>query len=570
VCVGQAGAYFALRGDLSTSLLSGLTLAMALLPEEFPVVLTVFLALGAWRLSRFGVLTRRMPSIEMLGRIVTFAAVVAQLVAPAAPPAGAGPRVVARAALACEIDPFDPGAGDRRRAGRGRAVRKTWTLERDHPLWRFLAVCHVWRSPDGRRMIAIKGASERVLQLCGSTSEMMVVEESSRKGRRVLAVAEAPWEGVLQADPTKYSFRLVGLLQLADPLRASVPSAVEQLRRAGIRVAMITGDFPGTALNIARQAGIDGGAALTGEQVASMDVPTLSDTVRRPRFNVAPRATPSMRLVQAFRAAGEVVAMTGDGVNDAAALKAAHIGIAMGRRGTDVAREAASLVLLGGRVRIDRPRRAGEGVYENIRSAMSYLVSSTCRRRDGGRPVLRGPWSCSRSVVFLEFIIDPACTPFRAEATRPFDGATATSQEPLFDSMLAIAVVVGAITLASVLLAYAWAVRSDGWPRAGRSLSAMVLGNLSLLSARSGVEPSSGPSRSDPAMWWILGAAGSALALVLYVPAFASVFRFSAPNTAGLAVALASSAFAMLACEAFKLLRAVPATSARPDTPISV
>src|SRR5581483_8440534 len=318
-----AGFSMAKGGDVLSGVLAGVTLAMAILPEEFPVVLTIFLALGAWRIARRGVLTRRMPAIEMLG---------------------AAPRAVAAtlldaAAFACELHPFDP----MDRAVLDAAARETpaiaarraqWTLERDYPFGSaFLAMCHAWRSPANEARVVVKGAPETVLPLCDLDDEaraaaLAQAAGAAARGLRVLAVGEAAWrEPGWPDDPARYRFRWLGFVALADPLRASVPEAVALCRRAGIRVVMITGDHAATARAVAQQAGIpiDAGV-LTGADLARMDDAALAAAAGR--VCVFARIVPEqkLRLVAAYKAGGEVVAMTGDGVNDAPALKAAHIG----------------------------------------------------------------------------------------------------------------------------------------------------------------------------------------------------------------------------------------------------
>ncbi|HEX5091191.1 MAG TPA: HAD-IC family P-type ATPase, partial [Burkholderiales bacterium] len=350
LCLALAAAYGLARGDWLGGVLGGLTLAMAILPEEFPVVLTVFLALGAWRISRHGVLTRRMAAIEMLGAATVLCVdKTGTLTENRMALVDTPPPVADLAALACEADAIDPmekaivaAAGPA-----AREVRGMWRLERDYPFRDdFMAMCHVWRSPAGERRIAVKGAPESVLPLCGRMDAIEEARAAASLGLRLLAVAEGRCEGELPEDPRGIAWRFAGFAKLADPLRGSVPEAVAQCRRAGIRVVMVTGDFPGTALHIARQAGIEAHEALTGEQIRAMGDAALAAAVRRADVFARVRPEQKLRLVQALREAGEVVAMTGDGVNDAPALKAAHIGIAMGGRGTDVAREAAALVLL--------------------------------------------------------------------------------------------------------------------------------------------------------------------------------------------------------------------------------
>ena len=563
--------YALTRGDWLAGVLAGLTLAMAILPEEFPVVLTVFLALGAWRISSQGVLARRMPTIEMLGAATVLCVdKTGTLTENRMSVLDTPPAVTDVAALACEIDAFDPMEKAIVEAAGAEALglRRTWRLERDYPFSdRFLAVCHVWRSPEGARRIAVKGAPETVLRLCGAMRAMTQVREFSDKGRRVLAVAEASWEGTLPEDPSAYPFRFLGLLMLADPLRAAVPDAVAQCRRAGIRVVMITGDFPGTALNIARQAGIDGERALSGDEIAAMDGAALAAAVKEVSVFARVRPEQKLRLVEAYRGAGEVVAMTGDGVNDAPALKAAHIGIAMGKRGTDVAREAAALVLLEDDFgSIVRTIRLGRRIYENIRNAMRYLVS--VHMPIAGMsflPVaLGGPlFLFPVHVVFLEFVIDPACTlVFEAERTEAgaMQRPPRDPREPLFNlGMLAASVALGMTMLAGVLAAYWWAVqtgRDEGAVRA-IAFAAIVVGNLALLFSmrsreRTVVQTLREP---NPALWWIAAGALAGLGAAIYIPGVASLFRFSPLGAPELAAAALAGVAGVLWHEFWKLAR---------------
>jgi len=557
------------RGDWLAGVLGGLTLAMAILPEEFPVVLTVFLALGAWRISQHGVLTRRMPAIEMLGAATVLCVdKTGTLTENRMTVVDTPQAVIDIAALACEVDLFDPmekaivaaaGAGAQR-------VREAWRLESDYPFGdEFLAVCHAWRSPQGGLRVAIKGAPETVLALCGRMDAIEEVRRAAGEGLRLLAVAEADWEGALPEDPRRYRFRFAGFVRLADPLRASVPEAVAQCRRAGIRVVMITGDFPGTALHIARQAGIDAGEALSGDQIAGMDDAALAQAVRRVNVFARVRPEQKLRLVQAYRSAGEVVAMTGDGVNDAPALKAAHIGIAMGSRGTDVAREAAALVLLQDDFgSIVRTVRLGRRIYENIRNAMRYLVSvhvpiagmSFLPLALGG-PLFLLPVH----VVFLEFVIDPACTlVYEAERTEAgaMERPPRDPQEPLFNlRMLATSFALGATMLAAVFAAYWWALDSGRSEAGARTIAfaAIVSSNLALLFATRSRNRTVLATLREPnaALWWITLGALAALAAAIYVPAAAAIFRFSPLGAAELMVAAAAGIAGVAWIELLKL-----------------
>jgi Ca2+-transporting ATPase len=571
LCVAVALTYFATRGDTLGAILAGLTLAMALVPEEFPVVLTVFLALGAWRISRRGVLTRRMPAIEMLGAATVLCVDKTGTLTENRMTVTQTPQhVVDVAVLACEIDPFDPMDRAIVAAGTQQVLekRKKWKLERDYGLsGAFLAMCHAWRSPSGLVVVA-KGAPETLLRICGRMEKMPEVERAAARGLRLLAVAEAHWQALPLEDPAAYPFRFVGFVALSDPLRASAPGAVALCRRAGIRVVMITGDHPGTALEIARQAGIAAQAALTGAEISAMDDAQLARAVETVSVFARVRPEQKLRLVAAYKTAGEVVAMTGDGVNDAPALKAAHIGIAMGSRGTDVAREAAALVLLEDDfAAIVDTVQLGRRIYENIRNAMRYIISVHVPTAGMSFLPLVFGWPLVLfpvHIVFLEFVIDPACSiVFEAEESdaKAMDRAPRDPAARLFDArMIALSVLVGATLLAAVFALYSWAVASGRSEDEVRALTfaAIVAGNLALIFVnrsyqRTGIAMLCAP---NAVLWGIAAATLGALALAIYAPPVALVFRFAPLSAGDLAIALAAGVAGVLWLELWKLSRA--------------
>jgi len=405
-----------IKGDWLQALLAGIALAMALLPEEYPVVLTVFPALGARRLSKEGVLTRRINAVETLGATTVLCSdktgtltenrmTVTHLAAGgvdlverlALESLTEGPlpesfhALVEVAILDSVVDPFDPMEKAFHQLGE-RFLSDTEHLHHD---WRLVqtyalspalrAMSHVWAaSSDGVQTVATKGAPEAVMDLCHLDDAQRsriasVVDELAAEGLRVLAVARGTFAGQeWPADEHGFDFEFVGLLGLADPVRAEVPAAVAECRAAGIRVVMITGDYPATARAIAHQAGLAerDGDVLTGDEIAA-----LSDEALRERMatvSVCARIAPEqkLRIVQALKARGDIVAMTGDGVNDAPALRAAHVGVAMGGRGTDVARESASLVLIDDNfASIVATVRLGRRIFDNLRKAMSYILA---------------------------------------------------------------------------------------------------------------------------------------------------------------------------------------------------
>ncbi len=555
LCVVLMLMYVMARGGWLPGILAGLTLAMAILPEEFPVVLTVFLALGAWRIARHGVLTRRMPAIETLGSATVLCvdktgtltenrmAVAEVLPGPGASTAG----VLEAAALACEPEAFDP--MERAiidAAGPGAAgLRAHWHLEHDYPLTHdFLAVCHAWVGPEGTRRVVVKGAAEVVLALCGKAGDAAAqgeVQEAAGRGLRMLGVAEAEWpQGDWPEDPRTFAFRWLGFVGLADPIRREVPAAVAECRRAGIRVVMVTGDHPGTAMAIARNAGIACEAGvLSGTDIAAYDDAALADAVRRVSVFARIRPAQKLRLVEAFRAAGEVVAMTGDGVNDAPALKAAHIGVAMGKRGTDVAREAAALVLVDDDFgSIVTTVRLGRRIYQNIRNAMRYILAVHVPTAGMAfLPILMGGpvFLFPVHIVFLEFVIDPACSiVYEAEEGDAdlMDQPPRDPAEPLFNAnMLLVSFALGLSALAAVVVTYAWALgsgRSEGEVRAIAFASIACCNLLMIHATRSRVlSLFSALGRPNAALWWVTGGTLAALAAAIYVPPVAGLFRFA-------------------------------------------
>ncbi len=549
-CALLVGSLGLARGDWLRALLAGLTLAMALLPEEFPVVLTIFHAFGAYRISKSHVLARRVPAIEALGaatvlctdktgtltvnamRIVRLEGDLAESAVdvpttglPALPEAVHG--VVEYGILASQPDPFDPMEAAFHELG-GRALDGTehlhagWRPLREYPLSpELLAMSHVYatsssgdagdageaaRAPTEpeRFLIAAKGAPEAVFDLCHLDAPALAAVRArtsamASQGLRVLAVARAELDQAPLPDVQHdYEFRFVGLVGLLDPVRAEVPAAVAECRAAGIRVIMITGDAPETAAAIGRAIGLDrglengleGARVVTGAELDRMSDDALRDVVRT--ASIFARVVPEqkLRLVRALEANGEIVAMTGDGINDAPALKAAHIGIAMGKRGTDVAREAAALVLVDDNfASIVTALRLGRGIYENLKKAMAYVIAVHVPIAGMallpplvGLPMILAP----THVAFLELVIDPACSlAFEAEPADPgaMRAPPRAPNTPLFDRAVIVwSILQGLSVLAADLAVYSIS-RTHLGEEAARTLAfvALVAGNLGLI-----------------------------------------------------------------------------------------
>ena len=594
------------NGDWLAAILAGITLAMAILPEELPVVLTLFLALGAWRMARHQVLTRHVPALEMLGSATVLCVDktgtitqnrmrLAQLCVDA--DAGRQTHVLGLAGqaglpeafhmllefsmLASHRDPFDPmeqaikAATTENLAGTEH-VHVDWTLIDDYPLSpELLAMSRVWQSPDqSSYVIAAKGAPEAVFDLCHLDAARIAglttaVQALAEQGLRVLGVARAAFRpGELPAQQHDFEFAFLGLIGLADPVRAAVPAAVAECRAAGIRVVMITGDYPATATNIARQAGLQAPERnLTGAALAALGDTELRALVRE--VNVYCRAVPEdkLRIVAALKANGEVVAMTGDGVNDAPALKAAHIGIAMGGRGTDVAREAADLVLLDDDfASIVTAVRFGRRIFDNLRKAFVFIIAVHVPIVGMSLlPVLLGwpPLLFPVHVLFLQLIIDPACSiAFEAEPEDP-DSMRRPPRPPgasLFDrGTTLLGAMQGVMVLAILLAGCAWALRQGASSEQARALAftILVLASVALIfCSRSRSKSFAAALRvSNPALWWISGAAVALLALVLSIPMLRELFKFGPLGLTQLAIALLAGAACLGGAELLKRVR---------------
>ncbi|HPH13549.1 MAG TPA: cation-translocating P-type ATPase [Burkholderiaceae bacterium] len=519
---------------LLDSLLSGIALAMAILPEEIPVILTVFLALGAWRISKQHVLTRRVSAVEALGAITVLAVdktgtltlnrmEVAELATSdsqftpdrASSMNESFHALTEFAMLATPGDPFDPMEkaiqqfGHRWLAGTehvhdGRMPEFEYALSTD-----ILAMTRVFASVSPQEhLLATKGAPEAVADLCHLSDESRndirrQVEAMAARGLRVLGVARGRWLGApaladsLPAWPLSqhdFDFEFLGLVALADPPRPEVPAALAECRRAGVRVIMMTGDHPATARAIARQVGLsDRPEVLTGVEIEAMDDTTLRE--RLMQVDLCARLQPAhkLRLVRVLRAAGEVVAMTGDGVNDAPALKAADVGVAMGERGTDVAREAAALVLLDDSfASIVAAIKQGRRIDDNIRKATRFvfavhvpIIALTLIPILVQWPVLLMPVH----IAMLQLLIDPACSIiFEADSESP--GLMSRPPRPATDSPFASgplghAVLQGMGVAIVLLIGQAWLLGQGSSAQHARSVvfGVLVLSVLLLILA---------------------------------------------------------------------------------------
>ena len=593
--------YGVIRGEWLHAVLAGLTLAMAIIPEELPVVLTLFLGLGAWRLSREKVLARNIAAVELLGAttvlcvdktgtLTTNRMVLSKLFCDGASYAIADAKnesfpetfhsLLEYAVLASHRRAFDPMEtaitdGGKLLLDNTEHLHQEWKLVDDYPLSReMLAMSRVWQSPDAAEyIIAAKGAPEAIVDLCHldvaqSANIAAQVAEIAASGLRVLGVARAIFAATnLPQDQHDFNFHFLGLVALEDPVRADVPAAIAECHAAGIRVVMITGDHPATATSIARQAGLRvDGNTMTGAELAALSEDALAMQLRDTDIFCRVQPEHKLRLVQAFRAQGEVVAMTGDGVNDAPALKAAHIGVAMGARGTDVAREAGSLVLLNDDFSsLVTAVRHGRRIFANLRKAIVFVVAVHVPIVGLSIvPVLFG-WPMvlmPAHILFLQLIIDPSCSMvFEAEEIEP-NAMKAKPRSPsahLFDAaVLTRGLWQGAGLLGLLLGTYIWCRRETGSDDIARAMvfTTLVLSNIGLIYVNRTWNAASwyGTQGTNRYFGWMAIFTVTLLAAVFLIPGVSQLFAFIRPPIAIFFAAAGGAFLSVLWFEAVKWL----------------
>ena len=598
LCVIVVILYRLMRGPWLDGVLAGITLAMAILPAEFPVVLTVFLALGAWRISRKGVLTRRATAIETLGAATvlcvdkTGTLTMNQMALRSLYAAGevrdidmqrdaALPakyhELLRISILASEATPFDPMEKAFHQAGQcfllhGQPLHQDLHLVREYPLAPDLLVhAHGWQTVGGHYLIAAKGAPEAIVEVCRlSPPQHSEIDDQVNRmaelGLRVLGVAKARFAGESWPDDQRaFDYEFLGLVALADPVRPTVGQAIAECYQAGMRVVMITGDYPGTARAIGREIGLQSPEqVITGREVAAMNDDELSQRVKSANIFARVVAEQKLRLVNALKANGEVVAMTGDGVNDAPALKAADIGIAMGQRGTDVAREAASLVLMDDDfASIVATVRMGRRIYDNIRNAMSYLLAVHVPMAGMSLVPLLFGWPLiffPVHVVYLQFVIDPACSiAFEADpdAENVMRRPPRRPTERLFSlTAVTLAVLQGVSLFIAVWLLYGLVLNWGIVETEARAIAfaCVVFGNIGLILANLSKTKSIVAVLTVPntALRWVIGGTLCGLAAALYTPGVRDLFRFSSPSPIGLLLSFATAAMGLVWYEIYK------------------
>lgn len=573
----------ALTDRITKSILSGITLAMAMIPEEFPVILTVFLSMGAWRIAKKKSLVRRLPSVETLGAVsvlcVDKTGTITTNKMQVSEVWDCGGDMLTVMGSACETDAYDPMETAIISYCRENGADGIFDgeLAHDYPFTDEKKMMgHLWKRGGGMTL-AVKGSPESVLEMCTMTdgqrreAEEKAAEMAAR-GLRVLAAAKASADEVKES-LGDYTLELCGLVGLIDPPREGMRENIEVCRNAGIRVVMITGDSGVTARAVAESIGMDCGGVVTGAELDRMSDEELKERVKT--ANVFSRVVPEhkMRIVKALKESGEVVAMTGDGVNDAAALKYSDIGIAMGKRGSEVSREAADLILLEDdfSVIVDTVRD-GRRIYDNIRKAVGYVFTihipialasliGALMGLDAAALLL-----LPVHVVLLELVIDPTCSIVlerqpeeRDIMSRPPRGA---DEGILTRRIVAKSVIQGLVVFAVSFLSYLYLLKAD-CAECARSvgLGIILLSNLFLVQVNSSESDFAFVSAKrlarDKVMWLVNIITLAGILVILYTPlgSFLSLAPLGAAELLYMLAAAVCAVFWYELVKAFKNFR---------------
>jgi Ca2+-transporting ATPase len=572
--------YGFVKQDFMGGILYGLTLSMSILPEEFPVVLIVFLAVGAWRISRYKVLTRNTQVIETLGACTVLCVdktgTLTKNVMSLGEVVGIKKDVLSCALLASKQEPFDPIEKEIKKKVNEFILdfgikHKAWEIVKEYPFTKQIsAITHVWKNKNKHYAFS-KGSPEAILSLCKLSDKKekelhLVIKDLARKGYRILGVAKAVLNTKKFPETHRgFDFKFVGFLAFSDPVKSDIKDALKEAYNAGIRVVMITGDYPITAQHIAGQIGLHRPENyIEGKDLENMSEKELQEKIKN--VNIFARIIPEQKLkiVNALKANGEIVAMTGDGVNDAPALKSANIGIAMGR-GTDVARESSELVLLNDDFpSIIEAVKMGRRIYDNLKKAMNYII--TIHIPIAGMAILPILFNfpivfMPLHIAFLEFIIDPTCSMvFEAEKEElnTMKRPPRKLNVPMFSlKSISFGALQGVIVLLSVLVVFFFAINSEKSEAEVRTMTflAIVLSNLMLILTNLSWSKNFVKTikQGSSALWIVLAVVLFALTLVLYVPFFTGIFHFAKLSFVEIMVVLVASFVGVMWLEIFKI-----------------
>lgn len=577
--------------------LAGIAAAMALIPEEFPVILTLFMAIGAWRMSKVRVIARRPSAIEALGSISVLCVdktgtitenhmTVREVlignqqfeIAEIAPSQTA--EILQVAALACPIHSYDPmdiafKEAAEKIQNQSEPVEEKISVAEFPVIETRLAFIHGWQI-NSKVLYTAKGAPETIARMCQLSEEevkqlMSSVSEAAGRGFRVLAIAKAevPSDSTTSNEIEELPFTFLGLILLQDPIRDGVKESVEECAAAGVKTVMITGDHPNTASAIAREIKLENPSRyLTGQDLDQLADEELASEISQVSVFARVRPEHKLRLVRAFQTNKHLVAMTGDGVNDAPALRAADIGVAMGGRGTDVAREAASLVITDDNFNsIVHGIKRGRVTYDNLQKAMSYVIAIHIPIFGLALlPIFSSSWPLillPGLVAFHEVIIDPACSVvFEEESADPnvMQRPPRPKNAKVFNKTeLLLSTAQGVMVFIALLILFL-KLQNEG--RSEQEIRSMIFGSLMVANigliltnrSRTLTILATFKQRENYTVKWILGLAAVVLVSLLTIPAFRTLFDLAAIKFSDWLMMLATAIFSLIWYELYKSL----------------
>ena len=556
-----------------TSLLQALTLAMSILPEEIPVAFTTFMALGAWRLMKRGIIVKQMKTVETLGSATVICtdktgtltenrmslAMIYdfgddQTIRINQGESG-GMNVLETAMWASEpiaFDPMETALHEAYLAAAEKDLRPAFTLVHEYPLGgKPPMMTHVFENAAGERIVAAKGAPEALVACCNLLPAqkdriLEVMDQFAGQGFRVLGVGSAKWDkDPYPANQTDFPWRFEGLVAFHDPPKENIPEVLNAFYTAGIAVKIITGDNALTTAAIARQIGFKGaGDSISGDELMRMPDPEFARAVESNWIFTRMFPEAKLRIINALKANNHVVAMTGDGVNDGPALKSAHIGIAMGQKGTEIAKDAASLILLDDDLsRMVGAVAMGRKIYANLKKAIQYIISIHIPIILTVFIPLAAGWVYPNifspiHVIFLELIMGPTCSIiYENEPMEP--NTMAQKPKPLTDTFfnwkeLSTSIVQGLLITAGVMASYHISVLNGLNENATRAVvfSTLVFANIFLtLVNRSFLYSVIMTMRyKNDLLKGILLLTVALLGILLYVPQVTAFFDFETPS----------------------------------------
>jgi Ca2+-transporting ATPase len=545
-------------GAIAAALIFSLAFALALIPEEIPVAFTSFMALGAYRMTKRNILVKQPKTVESLGSATVICLdktgtitenrmSVAEVL-----DFGAQNRCLEYAMWASEPQPFDAmeKAIHTAFADAGADKPMGYQLIHEYPLGGVPPMMtHIYESATGSRIVATKGAVERVMLVCRGldnptrTQILKQTHDLASKGYRILGVASADWpDADFPEDQDAFPWQFEGLVALFDPPKPNIQDVFNKFYTAGIEVKMITGDYPETALNIARQSGLKhNDTVLTGERIMRLSDAELQQVVESTTVFARMFPDAKLRVVEALKANGEVVAMSGDGVNDGPALKAAQIGVAMGKRGTEIAKGAASMILLDDNLEhMVTAIELGRKIYNNLRKAIRYVISIHVPIVLVVLLPLVFGWTYLHMlapihVIFMELIMDPTCAiAFENEPGEPglLENPPRAADAPLFTgNELGFSILQGLVITAGILVLYHYAVAQGASEEKTRAFvfTTLMLANIFLTLVNRSFEHTIArtifyKNRMIPI---IIAISSAILAAILFVPWLHDLFKMA-------------------------------------------